>query len=65
MEKKHPSLTKKGPSLLFHTEDLILGGIQMGELHTITQNALPLEQKYVCMDILWNLYDSCVNGLHS
>lgn len=32
MGKKHPSLTKKGPSLLFHTEDLTLGEIQMGEL---------------------------------
>lgn len=65
MEKKHPSLTKKGPSLLFHTEDLTLGEIQMGELFFLEQNALPLEQKDVCMDILWNLYDSCVNGLHS
>lgn len=47
MGKKHPSLTKKGPSLLFHTEDLVLGEIQMGELHTFTQNALPFFGIYI------------------
>lgn len=36
----------------------------MGDLHIIAQNTLPLELKDVCMDILWNLYNNCTNGLH-